>query len=111
MSFFYLEGYDQNKPESFLTLYDILRISKPNMVALQISEKEYNEIYQPVVLHPKFEDAMRKVEYLTKLKNVEELKNMKGISSIDSEKDLIDHILLNRAKIRASIQDLSYLFL
>lgn len=37
MTFFYLQGFEQENLHSFYNLYDILTISKPKLVALQLS--------------------------------------------------------------------------
>lgn len=81
MSFFYLESYDKQDTDSFFTMYDILKIGKPNIVALQISDKDYNDIYLPATRHPKFEDAMKKVDYYVRSKSHDDLRQMKGRST------------------------------
>ncbi len=45
MTFFYLLGYEPGSVKSLFTLHDILSISKPSLIALPLSEKEYNEKY------------------------------------------------------------------
>ena len=37
MSFFYLQGFRQTDPKSFLTLKEVLKLSPPNLVILQLS--------------------------------------------------------------------------
>jgi hypothetical protein len=41
MSFFYLQGFESESIDSFITLKKILDIEKPNIVALPISKSDY----------------------------------------------------------------------
>ena len=41
MSFFYLQGFQQESVESFFTLHKIMEIEKPQIVALPISHDDY----------------------------------------------------------------------
>lgn len=80
-------------------MHDILQISKPNFVALQLSEKEYKEKYLPIVQHPAFTDAMKKVELYLKLKSPE-LAQMKEVDLKDLEKlYMIEYCKINKCQI------------
>lgn len=78
MSFLYLEGYKKNDLNSFFTLYDILQLAKPNLVAIPLSEKEYREEFQNIVQGPKFEEIMQRAEYFAKIQS-DEITTVKGI--------------------------------
>lgn len=54
MSFFYLQGFQSKSLESFYKLYDILKIEKPQLVAIPVSKEDYDEKYLKVMSHPKF---------------------------------------------------------
>ena len=41
MSFFYLQGYESG-PQNLFLLRDVLDVAKPKLVALQLSEADYN---------------------------------------------------------------------
>lgn len=41
MTFFYLQGFEQRKLDSFYKFYDILGVAKPKFIALPISAEEY----------------------------------------------------------------------
>lgn len=69
MSFFYLQGFHQQEPESFFTMSEILKISPPNIVVLQLSPEESSDKYAKVMKHPKFEESMRKFEYYLETKD------------------------------------------
>lgn len=75
MSFLYLQGFKPMQTDSFNTLYDILRLANPKFIALQISEKDYEEKYQPVMRHPRFPEIMDKIDLLLKIKSEEILKS------------------------------------
>ena len=87
MSFFYLQRYEPNA-QSLLFLKDILDVSKPKYVALQLSQEEFDREYLPVLRHPSFLEALKKVEYLMETKNEEalasnqELDITKGIENL-----------------------------
>lgn len=74
MSFFYLQGFKPKEMLSLSTLYDILTIAKPNYIALQLSEKEYNEKYVPTMKHPLFPGIMDKIDLLLRIRSEEILK-------------------------------------
>lgn len=78
MSFLYLEGYKKNDLDSFFTLYDILHLAKPNVVAIPTSEKQYQEEYAEMTMQPRFEEHMQRAEYFAKLHS-DELTTIKGI--------------------------------
>ena len=78
MSFLYLYGYKNQDLDSFFTLHDILHFSKPNLVAIPLSEKEYQDTYTKVMGHPKFDETMQRLEYFAKIKSGE-LKDIQGI--------------------------------
>lgn len=70
MSFFYLIGYKQDSDyESFFTLYDTLKIAKPNMVAVPLSKEEYEKSYKRVIESQKFKDTMKRVEFYAQQRN------------------------------------------
>ena len=69
MSFLYLEGYKRKDIDSFFTLYDILQLSKPNLVAVSLSEKEFKESYYPITINPKFDEMMQRAEFFAKIKS------------------------------------------
>ncbi len=54
MSFFYLQGFQSKSLDSFYKLYDILRIEKPQLVAIPVSKEDYDDKYLKVMSHPKF---------------------------------------------------------
>lgn len=51
MSFFYLQGYESG-PKNLFLLRDVLDVAKPKIIALQLSEADYNTEYLEVVKHP-----------------------------------------------------------
>ena len=69
MSFLYLQGFKPLEIDSITTLYDILRIANPKFVALQLSEKEYQEKYVPIISHPRFPEIMDKIDLLLRIKS------------------------------------------
>ena len=92
MSFLYLYGYKQPDIDSFFTLYDMLNLSKPNLVAIQLSEKEYQNTYTKIMSNPKFDETMQRVEYFAKIKS-EDIKDIQGMCPLD-------HNLSDRIKSR-----------
>ena len=78
MSFLYLQGYKKKDLDSFFTLYDILQMAKPNLVAIPLSDKEYREKYAVLVQSKKFEEDVKRAEYFAKIKS-EEITTLKGI--------------------------------
>lgn len=99
MSFLYLQGFKPMDMLSLSTLYDILKISKPNYIALQISEKEYQEKYLPTTKHPLFNGIIDKIDLLLRINSEEVLK----VDEID-ENSLhnlycIDYCNKNKCKI------------
>jgi hypothetical protein len=54
MSFFYLQGFKSKSIESFYRLYDIMKIEKPQLVAIPVSKEDYDDKYSKVISHPKF---------------------------------------------------------
>ena len=75
LSFFYLQGYDKKQLSSYYTFYDMLHLAKPTLIALQLSEDEYQKKLANFVDSPKFYESMERVEYFTKIKS-EELKSV-----------------------------------
>jgi len=69
MSFMYLQGYNKKDLDSFFTLYDILQLSKPNLVAIPLSKKEAQDEYMKIINGPKFEETMKRAEYFAKIKS------------------------------------------
>ncbi len=69
MSFLYLYGYEPKHQDSFFTLYDILNFFKPNLVAVSLSEKEYQDTISKLMGAPKFDEMMQRVEYFAKIKS------------------------------------------
>ena len=63
-----------------MDLHDILQISKPNFIALNISSEECQDKYQKVIAHPLFKKTIDKVDLCLKTRNTEELSNVKDIS-------------------------------
>lgn len=61
MSFFYLQGFEQESTDSFFTLHKIMEIEKPQIVALPISRDDYENKYLKAMGHPKYRDAMDKL--------------------------------------------------
>ncbi len=59
-------------------MYDILTISNPKIVALNLSEKEYKDVYSKIQLNPHFPETMRKVETMLKNKDPD-ITNLKEI--------------------------------
>ncbi|EDK31396.1 transmembrane protein, putative (macronuclear) [Tetrahymena thermophila SB210] len=99
MTFFYLQGFEQEKLQSFHNLYDILQISKPKLVALQLSEKEYEEKYQAIINHPQYPELMRKVDFYLQTKS-EEIKNMQELDLKHLEKLYIfDYCKKNKCQV------------
>ena len=47
-----LQGFKPLEMDSITTLYDILRIASPKFLDLQLSEKEYQEKYVPIISTP-----------------------------------------------------------
>jgi len=77
MSFLYLQGYKKKDLDSFFTLYEILQMSKPNLVAIPCSEKEYKEKYATLTHSKKFEEDMKRAEYFAKIRS-DEITTLKG---------------------------------
>lgn len=83
MTFFYLQGFQKQNTNSLFKLYDIMEISKPQIVfkfiqvALDISKDDYEQNYIPITKHPKFNDIMKKVNYHMKMKS-NDLEKMSG---------------------------------
>jgi hypothetical protein len=77
MSFLYLHGYKNKDMDSFFTLHDMLHLAKPNLVAIQLSEKEYQDTYTKIMGHPKFDETMQRLEYFAKIKS-DEIKDLQG---------------------------------
>ena len=74
MSFFYLQGFKPLELNSMSTLYDILKVANPKFIALQLSEKEYQENYVPIMMHPRFTEIMDRIDLLLRVKSDEILK-------------------------------------
>ena len=73
MSFFYLEGYDK-KDEScdpFFTMRDILQIYQPNLIAVPITEKEYNSTYKRIIENPKMKDTIKRIDHFADIQSKE----------------------------------------
>jgi hypothetical protein len=86
MSFFYLQGFKQGDPESFYKLKQILRIAKPNIVVLPLSQEEAGEKYAKVMKHPKFEAAMQTFDYYLDNKDTKAILEMKDFELENLEK-------------------------
>jgi hypothetical protein len=86
MSFFYLQKFRQADPNSFFTLKEILKMSPPNIVVLQLSPEESQEKYEKVMRHPKFEELMQKFDYYLESKDAKAIQEMKEFDLENLEK-------------------------
>lgn len=86
MSFFYVQGFRQADPSSFLTLKEILKLSPPNIVVLQLSPEESEEKYSKVMRHPKFDELMQKFDYYLDSKDTTAIQEMKEFDLENLEK-------------------------
>ncbi|CAD8073908.1 unnamed protein product [Paramecium sonneborni] len=77
MTFFYLQGYKKTG-EDLALLKEVLDVAKPKLVALQISEKQLEEEYRPILRNPHLQEIMKKVDYHLKT-NPEEVTKMKEL--------------------------------
>ena len=70
-------------------------VAKPKLVALQLSEADYNSQYLDVVKHPQFREVMNKVDYLIKIKEVDKLNHL---PELDINKGIENLFIVNYCK-------------
>eukprot|EP01017_Pseudomicrothorax_dubius_P005905 TRINITY_DN11605_c0_g1_i1.p1 TRINITY_DN11605_c0_g1~~TRINITY_DN11605_c0_g1_i1.p1 ORF type:complete len:232 (+),score=46.35 TRINITY_DN11605_c0_g1_i1:128-823(+) len=82
MTLLYLQGIERNETSGLYDLHELLDLSRPNFVALPISEKDFADRYKQIINTPRYPESMKKLEYFLKTKELD-MKQLPDIAEDD----------------------------
>jgi len=82
---------EMNSTQSLYELDELVNFCQPRYVAIKLSEQDYSKNYEAYARSAAFRTDMKKLDFLIKTKNEEEIKNFRGWNM----KDLHNFYLFN----------------